>query len=116
MVRVSECVCVCVCLHENRWFNSHTSRHDQYPSSGGLPKLPVSSGLWSPGISPAAGLCLKKRRSILKEKSFINLSVEECAACKYGLYKSNFNINNTHISRWIDLILQVCLGVRMYHL
>lgn len=51
------CVCVCALLYES----THTSRHDQYPCSAGLPELPVCSGQWSPGLSPVAGLCLRKK-------------------------------------------------------
>lgn len=55
-----------MCQHESRWCDTHMSRHDQYPSFAGLPELPVCSGQWSPGISPAAGLCLKKKEAFQK--------------------------------------------------
>lgn len=67
MVHVSERVHV----NESRWFDTHTSRHDQYPFSAGLPELPVCSGLWNPGISPAAGPCLRKARSEEQNLCFI---------------------------------------------
>lgn len=57
------------CMYETRWLCAHTSRHDQYPSFAVLPGIPVCFGLWSPGIGPAAGLCLRKQRSASEENN-----------------------------------------------
>ncbi len=82
-------VCVCACQHESRWFDTHTSRRDQYPSSAGQPELPVCSRLRRPGISPAAGLCLRKTRITSEEQNprCIIWSVWQCASSVCFMYK-----------------------------
>lgn len=47
-------------VNDSQWFNTHTSRHDQYSFVAVLPELPVYQGERGPGLSAAAGLRLRK--------------------------------------------------------